>query len=596
VDYQPSGVAVNPARGRVYVASRSEDRLLVIDSHNEVTARLPAPGGPRGIAVNQRENLIYVAAREQNTVLVFDGDTNTMTRQIIVGKAPTAVAVNPATGWLYVLNSGDNTISVINGRNTEATVQLGESAQDLAVDPGLNRLYVTCYGSGTLKTIDGTSNEILATTPTGQGASGVDINRESHRVYVANADSNTLSIIDGVTNSIISTLPIGEFPQCVAVNSNTNHVYIGSAASHTVTIVDGKQGTVLSILDAGISPTALAVNPNSYRVYAVSDGSNSLLCIKDLPNQLPQGIPVLQGVPTPVQNGFPNSSPVVSDEQRAAIDALLSSIVGLTARKKYSDAHRMITDTQKKFGPSLELAQIEAMVLTQEGQPDKARLLLQNWIPAIVSMQGGTSSTVMSVTNPNLQAENSSALRPGQATIPVGTHLEMPKPAPRPERLPVSLEVPGATLATIFGTDEYLGMEKEMLDSVNELRRAAGLSPVIWDSKLADGSRAHSVDMRDKNYFAHESPSPALHSMSDRYTAIFGQWNCAVSENIMHANTGGARLDSNFVESASNKLAHSESHKAVMLDPRWTRGGIGIATDEKGGLWITQMFASTPRK
>ena len=590
VSYQPSGVAVNPARGRVYVASRSEDRLIVIDSRNEVSARLPAPGGPRGVAVNQRENLIYVAAREQNTVLVFDGDTNAMTRQIIVGKAPTSLAVNPATGWLYVLNSGDNTISVINGRNTEATVPLGESAQDLAVDPGLNRVYVTCYGSGTLKTIDGNTNEILATTPTGQGASGVDVNRETHRVYVTNADSNTLSIIDGATSAVISTLPIGEFPQCVAVNPNSNHVYVGSAASRTITIVDGKQGTILSILDAGNSPTALAVNPNSHRVYVASDGSNSLLCIKDLPNQLPQGIPVLQSPDTSF-----NSTPIVSGAQRAPIDALLTSILGLTARKKFDDAHRMIASAEQQYGASLELAQLEATVLTQEGQPDKARLLLQKWIPANLSIQVGNSSTLLSVTNPNLPSASSAVLPSGQATMPFGKPLELPKPAPKPERLPISLDVSSATVFIIFGTTEYLALEKEMLDSVNQLRRALGLSPLIWDGQLANGSRAHSVDMRDKNYFAHESPTPALRNMSDRYTGIFGKWDCAVSENIMHASTGNARLNSDFVQSASQKLAQSESHKATMLDPRWTRGGIGIATDEKGGFWITQMFASTPR-
>ena len=135
-----------------------------------------------------------------------------------------------------------------------------------------------------------------------------------------------------------------------------------------------------------------------------------------------------------------------------------------------------------------------------------------------------------------------------------------------------------------------------MLESVNELRRASGLSPVIWDGQLADGSRAHSVEMRDKNYSAGKAPNSTSRSLSDRYTAIFGKWDCAVSENFMSANTGGARLNSDFLKAASKKLAQSPSHKAIMLDPRWTRGGIGIATDEKGGLWITQMFASTPRK
>lgn len=603
VNYQPAGVAVNAATRRVYVTSRSEDRLLIIDDSNEVSARLPAIGGPRGVAVDQQENIVYVTIGDLNTLLVFNGETNVLTRQVTVGKRPTAVAINPTTKRIYVLNSGDNTLSVIEGRQVQDTIDLGESAQDIAVDSRLNRIYVTCYGSGTVKSIDGNSHAILATTATGQGASGVAVNRTTHRVYVANAESNTLSILDGASNTVLATLPIGEYPQCVAVNPNSNRVYVGSAASHTLTILDGAAGTILSILDAGSSPTALAVNANQNRLYAASSGSNSLLCIKDLPGRLPQGLPILQGPDTPLKGSRDDSVPIVSDVKRAPIDALLTAILGLTARKKFDNAHRMIADAERQYGHSLELAQLEATVLTQEGYPERARLLLQKWIPALITSPGNNNSpTVISITNPVTPVvtnSNGSSLQMGQPIMPNNTPLTIMQPAPGegslPERLPISDGSSHTALSAITGPKAYLLLEQNMMESVNKLREQNGLSPVVWVAQLANSARAHSVEMRERKYFGHESPNLSLRSVSERYSAVLGQWDCALGENVMKAGTGQQAVNASFLAQAHQQLSQSPSHRSVLLDPRWTRCGIGIATDEKGGLWITQMFASTSR-
>jgi YVTN family beta-propeller protein len=48
-----------------------------------------------------------------NTVCVIDGTTDTLVKNVTVGKQPYGVAVNPNTNKVYVTNSGSDTVSVI---------------------------------------------------------------------------------------------------------------------------------------------------------------------------------------------------------------------------------------------------------------------------------------------------------------------------------------------------------------------------------------------------------------------------------------------------------------------------------------------------
>ncbi|MEJ1730779.1 CAP domain-containing protein, partial [Escherichia coli] len=66
--------------------------------------------------------------------------------------------------------------------------------------------------------------------------------------------------------------------------------------------------------------------------------------------------------------------------------------------------------------------------------------------------------------------------------------------------------------------------EAQVADLVNKERAAAGLVPLKYNAALAKVANAKAVDMRDKNYFSHTSPtygSPfdMMKSFGIRYTA-----------------------------------------------------------------------------
>ena len=130
-----------------------------------------------------------------------------------------------------------------------------------------------------------------------------------------------------------------------------------------------------------------------------------------------------------------------------------------------------------------------------------------------------------------------------------------------------------------------------MFRAVNAERKQAGLGELAFDTRMAEVARAHSAEMRDKNYFAHESPTASLKDPMDRYMAGMGYRPRMVAENIYRAWGSYSSLNDEGLAKAHTSLMNSPRHRANILDPGLTRIGVGLATDATGNIWVTQLFA-----
>ena len=122
--------------------------------------------------------------------------------------------------------------------------------------------------------------------------------------------------------------------------------------------------------------------------------------------------------------------------------------------------------------------------------------------------------------------------------------------------------------------------EAELLRLVNAERAQAGLDPVTLDPELAAIGREHSEEMFRLGYFAHTSPVEgdpgARLEAADVLYLVSG-------ENLAFAPT---------VEIAHAGLMNSPGHRANILNPAFTRLGVGVVRSERRGLMITQEFAA----
>jgi uncharacterized protein YkwD len=112
---------------------------------------------------------------------------------------------------------------------------------------------------------------------------------------------------------------------------------------------------------------------------------------------------------------------------------------------------------------------------------------------------------------------------------------------------------------------------------VNEARVDAGCGALTADPALAAVARAHSADMRDRDYFSHTSPEGL--SPFDRAERAGIDYSRA--ENIAFGQADATAVMEAWLE--------SPGHRANILDCELTKLGVGVA-EGPGGPWWTQLF------
>jgi uncharacterized protein YkwD len=122
--------------------------------------------------------------------------------------------------------------------------------------------------------------------------------------------------------------------------------------------------------------------------------------------------------------------------------------------------------------------------------------------------------------------------------------------------------------------------EQRMLDLVNAERASADLKPVVADERLRTIAREHSLELFEKDYFSHTSPTRG--SPFDRMHAAGIQFDVA-GENLAYAPN---------VEIAHRGLMNSPWHRANILRPEFGRVGIGVIRSQAQGSMFSQEFTN----
>ena len=135
--------------------------------------------------------------------------------------------------------------------------------------------------------------------------------------------------------------------------------------------------------------------------------------------------------------------------------------------------------------------------------------------------------------------------------------------------LPASGILAASTFEAHYTTASVTAQEQIAGNLLNLDRSNYNLAELTIDPALSRIARLKSEDMRDNKYFAHTSPT----KLGYAYTAA--------GENIAHHAT---------VEKAQAALISSPGHRRNILSRGYTRVGVGVALDESGYVYLTQIF------
>ncbi len=93
--------------------------------------------------IQANEN-IYVANTISNSISIIDSNTNTVIKEVDVGRDPVALEFNPVNENIYVANTISNSISIIDS-NTNTVIKevdVGRDPVALEFNPVNNNIYV----------------------------------------------------------------------------------------------------------------------------------------------------------------------------------------------------------------------------------------------------------------------------------------------------------------------------------------------------------------------------------------------------------------------------------------------------------------------
>ncbi len=169
---------------------------------------------------------------------------------------------------------------------------------------------------------------------------------------------------------------------------------------------------------------------------------------------------------------------------------------------------------------------------------------------------------------------------------------------------PVALPAPSVRLAAaarpaprvlqVSPAETAEAQEAAFVVLINAEREGRGLSTLSLDPMLTQTARAHSEEMCSADYFDHHSPTPGLGSPMDRYLSASRQIGLPqpeyllVGENIFYCSVCN---DIYNVDYAHRALMASPGHRANILEPRFSKIGVGVYRNAKGEFWVTEMFS-----
>ncbi len=199
----PAGLAVDEMANRLYVVTKEDNALYVIDLKSKAILQKEALGSEAYACILTNDNSqLYISLWGGDKVAVYDTKAMAVKTQIPVGDNPNELLLNNKGNLLFVANANDNSVSVIDVAKQQVIEVLNAA--------------------------------LFANAAQGSTSNGLALSANEKTLYVANADNNCLAVFDvSVTGRSKSKgfIPVGWYPTNIKVVGNTIFVSNGKGFS-----------------------------------------------------------------------------------------------------------------------------------------------------------------------------------------------------------------------------------------------------------------------------------------------------------------------------------------------------------------------------
>ena len=183
----PAGIEVDDKRQRLYVVTREDQKLYVIDlKTKKILNTLGLGAEAYACKLSRDKKELYISCWGCDKLLTWDLEKNIWKNPITVGDNPNELLLTPDGKYLYVCNANDNSVSVIDIKSKKVIETL-----DAALFPD---------------------------SPSGSTTNSLAYDPSEKKLYIANADNNCLAVFDVSKpgrSSAMGFIPTGWYPTCV---------------------------------------------------------------------------------------------------------------------------------------------------------------------------------------------------------------------------------------------------------------------------------------------------------------------------------------------------------------------------------------------
>ena len=192
---------------------------------------------PAGIAVDSKRNLLYVVTKQDSALYVLNTKTRATVKKIKLGAEAYTCVLSPNKAELYISIWGGDRVAVYNTVKEQLVgeINVGDNPNDLCLTKNGRYLFVTNANDNTVSVIDVKTRTVIETLNTsvhptdlsGTTSNSVSLGSKDKTLYVANADNNCLAVFDvsnpGSSHSL-GFVPTGWYPSCVRVVNDKLYV------------------------------------------------------------------------------------------------------------------------------------------------------------------------------------------------------------------------------------------------------------------------------------------------------------------------------------------------------------------------------------
>jgi YVTN family beta-propeller protein len=217
---------------------------LVLTDSIKLGDKWPVKISPSGIEVDDSRNRLWIVTKENNSLYVVDLKTNKIIFTQSLGAEAYACILSPDKKYIYITVWGGDKVLVMNATNfaLDKTIAVGDNPNEMCVSKNGRYLFVANANDNSVSVIDTKQAKIIETlnaalypdAPSGSTSNGVALSGDEKTLYIANADNNCLAVFDfskpGYSKSK-GFIPTGWYPTNVKVLGKKIYVTNGKGFS-----------------------------------------------------------------------------------------------------------------------------------------------------------------------------------------------------------------------------------------------------------------------------------------------------------------------------------------------------------------------------